>query len=108
MKARWSATAVSETIVHNTELNANKFTEKWKLKMDGDLDLIIISGTTARIGPWPPLTGFRDGLGMYDVGLSAPRSTCSSHPNSTTRDICWQSQQTSSGEADGTRLRNGR
>jgi hypothetical protein len=23
--------------------------------------IIIISGTTARIGPWPPLTGFRDG-----------------------------------------------
>jgi hypothetical protein len=42
---------------------------------------IIISGATARTGPWPPLTGFRDGLGMYDVGLSTPRSTCSSHPN---------------------------
>jgi hypothetical protein len=23
--------------------------------------IIIISGITARIGPWPPLTGFRDG-----------------------------------------------
>jgi hypothetical protein len=23
--------------------------------------IIIIGGTTARIGPWPPLTGFRDG-----------------------------------------------
>jgi hypothetical protein len=30
----------------------------------------------------------------------------SSHPNSTTRDICWQSQQTSSGEANETRVRN--
>jgi hypothetical protein len=37
--------------------------------------IIIISGTTARTGPWPPLTGFRDSLGMYDVRLSAPRST---------------------------------
>jgi hypothetical protein len=25
------------------------------------ITIIIISGTTARIGPWPPLTGFRDG-----------------------------------------------
>jgi hypothetical protein len=25
------------------------------------VSIIIISGTTARIGPWPPLMGFRDG-----------------------------------------------
>jgi hypothetical protein len=27
----------------------------------------MMSGTTAQTGPWPPLTGFHDGLGMYDV-----------------------------------------
>jgi hypothetical protein len=44
-------------------------------KCNYKLAVIIISGTTARTGPWPPLTGFRDGLGMYGVGLSVPRST---------------------------------
>jgi hypothetical protein len=37
--------------------------------LHGLIENIIISSTTARTGPWPSLTGFRDGLGMYDVGL---------------------------------------
>jgi hypothetical protein len=31
-----------------------------KVKLNKQKVVIIISGTTARIGPWPPLTGFRD------------------------------------------------
>jgi hypothetical protein len=47
--------------------------------------IIIINGATAQSQALASLTGFVTGI--LQCGLSAPRSTCSSHPNSTTRDI---------------------
>jgi hypothetical protein len=43
-----------ETVI----LNGNY---SWNLYNILTSQIIIISGTTARIGPWPPLKGFRDG-----------------------------------------------
>jgi hypothetical protein len=47
--------------------------------------IIIISGSTAQSLALASLTGFVTGI--LRCGLSAPRSTWSSHPDSTTRDI---------------------
>jgi hypothetical protein len=48
--------AMGRTSTHSTDQNSSSpaMFSKWRI-------IIIISGTTARIGPWPPLTGFRDG-----------------------------------------------
>jgi hypothetical protein len=61
-------------------------TRRWS-----QVDRNMLSSSSVALQPDRALAspyGFSWWLGMYDVGLSAPRSTCSSNPNSTTRDIC--------------------
>jgi hypothetical protein len=71
-------------ISQNTHVQ-KRFEQKLQEIIKYVIIIIIINGATAQSRALASLTGFVTGI--LRCGLSAARSTCPSHPDSTTRDI---------------------